>query len=147
MKRRKAEAATTQQKQASPAPPQRPAPSPRKADRQPLPANQAPPLNSRRGAFVLGNAGQTFPAARTSPPSSPGSTNSANFPNFLISLIAGFGRLPQFTHSHDWANLDDLAVFGLPIFQIYGFMGFAVRASTFITSNHKILLIKQANRS
>ena len=150
MKRRKAEAATTQQKQASPAPPQRPAPSPRKADRQPLPANQAPPLNSRRGAFLLGNAGQTFPAARTSPPSSPGSTNSANsanFPNFLISLIAGFGRLPQFTHSYDLVNLDDLAVFGLPIFQIYGFMGFAVRASAFITSNHKILLIKQANRS
>lgn len=99
---------------------------------------------------MLGNAGQTFPAARTSPPSSPGSTNSANsanFPNFLISLIAGFGRLPQFTHSHDLVNLDDLAVFGLPIFQIYGFMGFAVRASAFITSNHKILLIKQANRS
>lgn len=102
---------------------------------------------------MLGNAGQTFPAARTSPPSSPsspsspGSTNSVNFPNFLISLIAGFGRLPQFTHSHDWANLDDLAVFGLPIFQIYEFMGFAVRASAFITSNHKILLIKQANRS
>ena len=126
MKRRKAEAATTQQKQASPAPPQRPAPSPRKADRQPLPANQAPPLNSRRGAFVLGNVGQTFPAARTSPPSSPGSTNSANFPNFLISLIAGFGRLPNSPIHMIWLiwmiwRFSDFRFFRFMGLWVYGF--------------------------
>ena len=120
MKRRKAEAATTQQKQTSPAPPQRPAPSPRKADRQPLPANQAPPLNSRRGAFLLRNAGQTFPAARTSPPSSPDSTNSVNFPNFLISLIAGFGRLPNSPIHMIWLTW---MIWRFSDFRFFRFMG------------------------